>query len=266
MIVFPNAKINIGLHIMAKRPDGYHELETIFYPVKLYDVMEVIDAKELGFFPKGIAVDGNAEENICLKAYHLLAKDYKLPPVEIHLLKNIPIGAGLGGGSSDGAFMIKLLNEKFRLRMPIAMMETYAKQLGADCAFFIQNKSCYAEGIGSDFFPLELDLKSYHFVIVKPEVAVSTAEAYRSVIPNSDRKPLRNAIQIPIQDWKNTVINDFEAGIFEEYPQIREIKEELYESGAVYASMSGSGSAVFGIFKDKTNFPTKFNNHQIFYC
>ena len=266
MIVFPNAKINIGLHILAKRPDGYHELQTVFYPIKLYDVLEIIEAKQVGFSPKGIAVDGNAEENICLKAYRLLAMDYKLPPIEIHLLKNIPIGAGLGGGSSDGAFMIKLLNEKFSLGISITKMEKYAKQLGADCAFFIKNKVCYAEGIGSEFSAIELDLKSYHFVIVKPEVSVSTAEAYGSISPNSDRSPLRNLILSPIQDWKNTVINDFEAGIFEKYPQIREIKEELYESGAIYASMSGSGSAVFGIFKDKPNFSTKLNNHQIFYC
>ena len=266
MIVFPNAKINIGLHIMAKMPDGYHELETVFYPIKLYDVLEIIEAKELGFFPKGIAVDGNAEENICLKAYHLLAEDYKVPPVEIHLLKNIPIGAGLGGGSSDGAFMIKLLNDKFSLGLSIVQMEGYAKQLGADCAFFIQNKPCYAEGIGSDFSAVDVDLKSYHFVIVKPEVSVSTAEAYNSIIPNSERKAVRNLVELPIQDWKNTVINDFEAGIFEKYPQIREIKEKLYDAGAIYASMSGSGSAVFGIFKDKLDFSTKLNNHQIFYC
>jgi 4-diphosphocytidyl-2-C-methyl-D-erythritol kinase len=206
------------------------------------------------------------EDNICLKTYHLLAEDYDLPPVEIHLHKNIPIGAGLGGGSSDAAFMIKALNDKFELKLSIEKMENYAKKLGADCAFFIQNKPLFAEGIGTDFSEIDINLSNYHFVVVKPQRHISTSEAYQSIIPDPKGKGLRKAIQMPIENWKNSVINDFEAAIFKNYPEVEEIKQQLYNLGAVYASMSGSGSALFGIFKEKPYFPENKNKYTVFYC
>ncbi|HUI33698.1 MAG TPA: 4-(cytidine 5'-diphospho)-2-C-methyl-D-erythritol kinase [Dysgonamonadaceae bacterium] len=266
MIVFPNAKINIGLQVLKKRVDHYHELETVFYPIKLYDVLEVIQAKEMAFYPTGISVEGDGKDNICVKAYHLLAKDYDIPAVEIHLHKNIPIGAGLGGGSSDAAFMIKLLNEKFSLGISSEKMEGYAKQLGADCAFFIRNTPVFATGIGTDFTPLDLDLSSYHFCVVKPPIHISTAEAYQSVVPDKHGKDLKTNMNRPITEWNNTVINDFEAGIFNKYPEIERLKKELYQAGAIYASMSGSGSSVFGIFKDQPTFLENKENYRIFYC
>jgi len=265
MIVFPNAKINIGLQVLKKRSDQYHELETVFYPVNIYDVLEVIEAKETAFYPTGIVIDGKMEDNICVKAYYLLAKDYKLPSVEIHLHKTIPIGAGLGGGSSDAAFMIKALNDKFELKLSIEKMENYAATLGADCAFFIQNKPLFAEGIGTDLSEISLDLSSYYFVVVKPKIHISTSEAYKSIIPDSMGKDLNKAILEPIENWKNSVINDFEAAIVNSYPEIGEIKQQLYDVGAIYASMSGSGSALYGIFRKKPFFPENRERYQIFY-
>src|SRR5690554_2641229 len=190
MIVFPNAKINIGLQVLKKRADHYHELETVFYPVKISDVLEIIEAPTMSFYLSGIKVEGTIEDNICLKAYHLLARDFDLPAIEIHLHKVIPIGAGLGGGSSDAAFIIKALNEKFRLDLSIEEMQSYAQQLGADCSFFIQNKSVFAEGIGDRFTDIKLDLSVYHFLIVKPKIHISTLEAYQSITPNSSGKNL----------------------------------------------------------------------------
>jgi 4-diphosphocytidyl-2-C-methyl-D-erythritol kinase len=266
MIVFPNAKINIGLQVLKKRSDHYHELETVFYPIRIYDVLEVIEAKETAFYTTGIPIDGNVEDNICVKAYYLLAEDYNLPAVEIHLHKTIPIGAGLGGGSSDAAFMIKALNEKFDLKLSIEKMEGYAKKLGADCAFFIQNKPLFAEGIGTDLSKIALDLSGYYFVIIKPKIHVSTSEAYKSIIPDLKGKKLKKTILEPIENWKNSVINDFEVAIEKKYPEIGEIKEQLYDLGAIYASMSGSGSALYGIFKEKPLFPENKERYQIFYC
>lgn len=266
MIVFPNAKINIGLQVLKKRADQYHELETVFYPVKLYDVLEIIEAEKTAFFPSGIIIDGATEENICLKAYHLLARDFTIPSIEIYLHKVIPIGAGLGGGSSDAAFMIKALNDKFQLNLTVEEMQAYARQLGADCAFFIQNQPVFANGIGDEFTDIALDLSAYHFLVVKPNVHISTQEAYQSIVPDRYGKKLKQTIKMPIEDWKNTVINDFEGEIFRKFPEIRKIKEELYQMGALYASMSGSGSAVFGIFKEKPLFPENEGRYRVFYC
>ncbi len=266
MIVFPNAKINIGLQVLKKRADNYHELETVFYPVKKCDILEIIEAPKLSLHTSGIIIEGNIEENICLKAYKMLAKDFKLPIIAIYLHKVIPIGAGLGGGSSDAAFMIKALNEKFKLSLTNEKMQDYARQLGADCAFFIKSQPVFAEGIGNEFTDIKLDLSSYHFIIVKPKIHISTQEAYQSVVPDSHGKNLKQNIQTPIENWKNTIINDFEAGIFRKFPEIREIKEEMYHMGALYASMSGSGSAVFGIFKEKPVFPENEQKYGVFYC
>lgn len=253
MLVFPNAKINLGLNITGKRPDGYHNLETVFYPVPLEDALEVTPWEKSGgekysFAQYGIKVDGNAEDNLVVKAYKLLDKEYDLPPVQIHLYKHIPMGAGLGGGSSDAAFMLKLLNDMFGLNIPVEKLEEYAASLGADCAFFIRNKPVFAEGIGNIFSSLPLSLEGYTAVIVKPDIFVSTREAFARIKPCPPAHPLREVVARPVCEWREAMINDFEESVFPQYPVIGEIKEELYKEGAVYAAMSGSGSSVFGLF------------------
>lgn len=259
MIVFPCAKINLGLNIVSKREDGYHNLETVFYPIPLYDALEIkyMDEK----FPSSVACDlkvtGNAVEcdeqsNLVVKAYNLLANDYKLPHVHAHLYKHIPSQAGLGGGSSDAAFMIRLLDERFRLNIGNPEMEKYAVQLGADCAFFIEAEPAYAEGIGDQLMPVDGpmgNLDGYYLAIVKPDVAVSTKEAYSAITPKPTQKSCREIVRQPIETWKDELINDFEAPIFKLHPVLADIKEKLYQQGAKYAAMSGSGSALFGIFK-----------------
>lgn len=250
MIAFPNAKINLGLQVLRKREDQYHELETVFYPLEICDVLEVVESGRLSFSVSGIQIDGEPEKNICVQAYHLLANDFELPPVEIHLHKRIPIGAGLGGGSSDAAFMLKLLNEKFDLRIGTQVLEGYARQLGADCAFFIQNQPVFATGIGADFSPISVNLSGYHFAVVKPPVHISSGQAYQWIQPEENGRKLAERILLPLEEWRKYIVNDFEKGIFKLFPEIAEVKDWLYDSGAIYAAMSGSGSSVFGIFKD----------------
>ena len=249
MLKFANAKINIGLHIRKKRPDGYHDLETIFYPVKIYDVVEILPHSklELHIWNSDLPAD---TDNLCLKAFRLLEKDFDINPVKIHLLKNIPIGAGLGGGSSDASSTLELLNDYFELKIEKDRLKEYAAQLGADCPFFIDNKSMYAEGIGTELSEISLDLSAYKIVVIKPDIHISTAEAYSNVSPMIPEVDLRKAIELPIQEWKFHIKNDFEISLFEKYPLIGGIKAKLYEHGAIYASMSGSGSSVFGIFND----------------
>lgn len=253
MITFPNAKINLGLNIVEKRPDGYHNLETIFYPIKLQDALEVTrlqdDTAPFKLHVSGTNLEGTAEDNLVVKAYRLLKDDFQLPPIDIHLFKHIPTGAGLGGGSADCAFMIKLLNEKFNLNLSIDQMEQYAAKLGADCAFFIQNKPVFATGIGNLFHPIDFSLKGYHLVLVKPNSSVSTREAYANIIPCKPETSLLEIIKQPIETWRESMKNDFEYSVFLSHPEIAAIKDKLYDLGAVYASMSGSGSAVYGIFK-----------------
>ena len=259
MITFPNIKINLGLSITEKRPDGYHNLETVFYPVALEDALEIRTNPEaqqkFTLHQHGMEIAGNPENNLVVKAYLLLDKEFHLPPVEIHLYKHIPSGAGLGGGSSDAAFMLKLLNEHYNLQLSDKQMEDYAATLGADCAFFIKNTPTYAEGIGNIFSPIELSLKGYRIMIVKPDVFVSTREAFANIRPHRPEYPVREVIRRPVAEWKDTLINDFEASVFPQYPVIGEIKEELYHQGAIYASMSGSGSSVFGLFAAGTTLP-----------
>ena len=259
MITFPNIKINLGLSITEKRPDGYHNLETVFYPVALEDAMEIRTNPEaqqkFTLHQHGMEIAGNPENNLVVKAYLLLDKEFHLPPVEIHLYKHIPSGAGLGGGSSDAAFMLKLLNEHYNLQLSDNQLEDYAAILGADCAFFIKNTPTYAEGIGNIFSPIELSLKGYRIMIVKPDVFVSTREAFANIRPHRPEYPVREVIRRPVAEWKDTLINDFEASVFPQYPVIGEIKEELYHQGAIYASMSGSGSSVFGLFAAGTTLP-----------
>ena len=259
MITFPNIKINLGLSITEKRPDGYHNLETVFYPVALEDALEIRTSPEaqqkFTLHQHGMEIAGNPENNLVVKAYLLLDKEFHLPPVEIHLYKHIPSGAGLGGGSSDAAFMLKVLNEHYNLQLSDNQLEDYAATLGADCAFFIKNTPTYAEGIGNIFSPIELSLKGYRIMIVKPDVFVSTREAFANIRPHRPEYPVREVIRRPVAEWKDTLINDFEASVFPQYPVIGEIKEELYHQGAIYASMSGSGSSVFGLFAAGTTLP-----------
>ncbi|MEN8226281.1 MAG: 4-(cytidine 5'-diphospho)-2-C-methyl-D-erythritol kinase [Bacteroidota bacterium] len=248
MIAFPNAKINLGLHVLGKRDDGFHDIETVFYPVSMCDSLEITPSGDgkTSLRQYGPALSGG--ENLCLKAYHLLREEYDLPPVEIHLLKHVPAGAGLGGGSSDAAFTFKMLNEMFALNISTGELEKLAAKIGSDCAFFIRNKPAFAYGRGEQLENIGLDLSEKHIRIIKPDVHVSTPEAYKMLRPDANRPSLREIIQQPIVKWKDILVNDFEKPIFKRYPEIRKIKESMYEKGALYASMSGSGSAVFGIF------------------
>lgn len=262
MITFPNAKINLGLNIVEKRPDGYHNLETIFYPIHIEDALEIgiLNNTDTDFrlHVSGITVDGTPEDNLVVKAYRMLKQDFDLPPIEIYLYKHIPSGAGLGGGSADAAFMLKLLNNKFRLNIPINKLEEYAARLGADCAFFIQNTPTFAKGIGNVFENIELNLDSYHIAIVKPDIFVSTRDAFSLIKPSYPKISLKEIIKQPVETWKNDMMNDFEESVFSKYPAIGNIKQKLYDLGAIFASMSGSGSSVFGIFKEKINLKEHF--------
>ena len=257
MITFPNAKINLGLNIIEKRPDGYHNLETVFYPVPVEDALEVNilheSTQKFRLHQAGLDIAGEAENNLVVKAYKLLDERFNLPPVDIHLFKHIPSGAGLGGGSSDAAYMLKLLNEKFNLELSDENLEEYAARLGADCAFFIRNAPTYAEGIGNIFSPISLSLKGYQIVLVKPDIFVSTRDAFAQIKPHRQEIPLKEVIKQPIEEWKERMVNDFEESVFPQFPAIKEIKEKLYEAGAIYAAMTGSGSSVFGLFKPEDN-------------
>jgi len=251
MICFPNAKINLGLNIVSRRSDGFHNLETIFYPIKINDALEIIETPKMGFETSGLTIPGNAEDNMCLKAYDLLRKDFTLPNVTIHLHKKIPIGAGLGGGSADAAFFIKLINNKFGLNLSAEALQNYCRMLGADCAFFIENKPLYAFGKGDIFKPTNINLSTYYVALVMPPIHVSTAEAYSGVLPKKPQQSLEKLIKLPITQWQANILNDFEPHIFKAYPQIENIKTELIKAGALFSMMSGSGASVFGIFKSK---------------
>ena len=259
MLVFPNAKINLGLNITEKRPDGYHNLETVFYPVPIEDALEINILNEAGekfrLHQSGLEITGEAENNLVVKAYKLLDARFNLPPIHIHLFKHIPSGAGLGGGSADAAFMLKLLNEKFQLNLDAEALEAYAAELGADCAFFIKNEPTYAEGIGNLFSPLSLSLKGYQIELIKPAIFVSTKEAFAHIKPRRPARSLKEIIRLPVETWKEYMVNDFEESVFPQFPAIGKIKEELYRQGAIYASMSGSGSSVYGLFKKDALLP-----------
>lgn len=250
MISFPNAKINLGLHVLNKRPDGYHEMESCIYPVDLCDILEIIVADKFQFQSTGLTISGNEESNLVIKAYRLLTEEYKLPPVHIHLHKVIPMGAGLGGGSSDGAYALKMINELFSLNMPIQRLEEYASQLGSDCPFFIQNRPVIVSGTGTSLKQVEINLSGYRIEIAHPQVHVSTVEAYGMITPKKPQITIAEALKQPIANWKNSLVNDFEEPMLKRFPEIAKAKQELYDRGAIYAAMTGSGSSVFGIFKD----------------
>jgi 4-diphosphocytidyl-2-C-methyl-D-erythritol kinase len=266
MVFFPNAKINIGLNIVSKRTDAYHNIETIFFPVRLADVLEFLPSNiksgeipyEISF--SGLDLDRDIDNNLCIKAYRLLANHFTLPSIKIHLHKIIPIGAGLGGGSSDAAFMIKYLNEAFKLNLSTVKMEEFATALGSDCAFFIQNKPVFATGRGNEFTAIDLNLEGHYLVLVYPNIHVSTFEAYSNVIPKKPEISMPSLVHLPIEQWKNSIFNDFEKSVFARYPEIEKIKKKLYDEGALYASMSGSGSTVYAIFQKYIDLKTKFDN------
>lgn len=247
MILFPNAKINIGLNVVSKRSDGYHNLETIFYPISWSDSLEIVKSDEQKFSCSGIEIPGQG--NLCQKAYQLLHSEFNLPNVHIHLHKNIPIGAGLGGGSSDAAFTLLGLNDLFDLQLSKSQLKSFASKLGADCPFFIENKTCLASGIGDQLTTIELDLSNCFLLVVTPNIHVSTADAYSSLVPMPSNAVLTDLIAYPMSEWK--MKNDFEKGVFDQYPKIKSIKEKMIQNGALYASMSGSGSSVFGFFSEK---------------
>lgn len=251
MKITANAKINIGLNVVSKRPDGYHNLETIFYPVDMCDIIEIEENhhdSETHLINTGIAVDSNPQDNLIIKAYNLLKLDFDIPAVNITLDKRVPFGAGLGGGSSDAANTLKALNQMFSLGLTDSQLEDYAVRLGADCPFFIKNKPVFATGIGNEFTPIDLDLSAYKIEIIKPNVSVSTAMAYKGVTPKPSTFNLLNLTKLPIEEWRSVVKNDFEASVFPQFPEIEALKQDFYNRGALYASMSGSGSAVFGVF------------------
>ena len=257
MITYPNAKINLGLNIVEKRPDGYHNLETVFYPINLQDALEVNDLEGEGEYAlkiSGTPIEGEVDNNLVVKAYRLLKKDFpNIGSINIHMYKHIPTGAGLGGGSADAAFMLKLLNEKFKLNLSTEKLEEYAAILGADCAFFIQNKPVFASGIGNIFEEINLSLKGYYLVLVKPDIFVSTKVAFANIIPMKPNHSLKEIIRMPVETWRATMKNDFEDSVFKKFPEIAAIKDKLYDMGAIYASMSGSGSSVFGIFREQVD-------------
>lgn len=259
MIRFSNCKINIGLNITGKRPDGYHNLETVFFPLPLYDVIELIEAPETAITVTGQLIPGRMVDNIIIKAWKLLKKDFpQLPTVHFHLLKNIPAGAGLGAGSANGAHTLVALNQKFSLQLTEEQLLQYALQLGSDCPFFILNRPVSATGRGEIFAETHVDLSGYRIVVVNPGIHISTPWAFSRLKPATPLLRLIESILKPVQEWKNFVFNDFEAAVFGEYPEIRNIKELLYQAGAVYALMSGSGSTVYGLFEKNQNVMLNF--------
>lgn len=265
MLGFPNCKINLGLQITDRRPDGYHNLQSCFYPIGWSDVLEIIRDDSLPghiqFTATGIPVPGSG--NLCISAYNALRADFDLPRVRMHLHKVVPIGAGLGGGSADAALTLKQLNGLFELDLSLAQLENYARPLGADCAFFIQNRPMYCVQKGDVFEEIDIDLTGYRLLLVYPDLAISTAEAYAGIRPRQPMVPLRTLLEAPIGQWRGTVHNDFEDSLFPRYPVLADIKSELYEQGAVYAAMSGSGSAVFGLFSGEPNSNSAFARYTV---
>ncbi|MCX2738830.1 4-(cytidine 5'-diphospho)-2-C-methyl-D-erythritol kinase [Pontibacter anaerobius] len=262
MLDFPNAKINLGLYITEKRADGFHNLQSCFYPVRWCDALEILPSEREAFDMTGLPVPGNAETNLCLKAYKLLQQDYNLPPVHMHLHKVIPMGAGLGGGSADAAYTLRILNQLFELKLYDDALENYARQLGSDCAFFVRNEPVIATERGDVFTPVTLDLSSYTCVVVYPGIHITTAEAYGSIKPKQPTCDMQMLLKQDVEVWQDVLKNDFEEALFPKYPELLQLKEKLYEAGATYASMTGSGSAVYGLFKgdapDNLLFPARY--------
>jgi 4-diphosphocytidyl-2-C-methyl-D-erythritol kinase len=256
MVIFPHCKINLGLNIIEKRSDGFHNIESAFFPVKMMDALEIVNSNNLktSFASSGIDIPSDGKSNLCLRAYNFIKNDFDIPNVKIHLHKNIPIGAGLGGGSSDAAFTLRLLNDLFSLKISTEKLMEYAADLGSDCAFFIQDKPMLASARGEVLNSIKIDLKGYYILLIIPPIHISTAFAYSNVEPGKPDKQIAEITKKPIEEWRFELKNDFETSVFNEYPSIKIIKQSLYDNGAVYASMSGSGSVVYGIFKKKPEF------------
>lgn len=267
MVLFPNCKINLGLNIVRKREDGYHDIETIFIPLPWSDILEITPLpekeKSVEFKSTGLRIYGTKETNLCVKAYHLLAQDFTLGAVRMHLHKLIPIGAGLGGGSSDAAFALKGLNQLFQLKLDDQQLESYAAQLGSDCPFFIRNKPVFASGRGEIFEDIRLKTDNLFVVAVKPRIHVSTAEAYAGVQPATPTHSLKERIRKPLESWKDHIRNDFENTVLEKYPSLKRIKKKLYDEGAIYAAMSGSGSTIYGIFEKPIDLHLHFRSYHV---
>ena len=249
MVTFPNCKINLGLNIVKKRDDGFHDIETVFFPLPFYDVLEIVTSENKTEFTNTGISGGEINNNLCLKAYQLLKKDFPdLPEIKMHLHKTIPVGAGLGGGSADAAFTLSLLNKKYNLNIPLQQLLVYALQLGSDCPFFLLNKTAVASGRGEILEEINCSLSGYKILIINPGIHINTKELFQQITPSFPVKKISEIIQQPIETWKNDLVNDFEKIVFQKYPEVKKIKEELYLHNAVYASMTGSGSTVFGIF------------------
>ncbi len=249
MILFPPAKINLGLNVPFKREDGYHEIETCMYPIPFLDILEILPAEKFSFLQTGLVIPGNDADNLCVKAYHLMKERYSLPPVYIHLRKEIPMGAGMGGGSADAAYVLKGLNELFELGVSEEELEKMAGLLGSDCPFFIKNEAQIAKGRGEVLSSCALTLNGYFLKIINPGIHIGTREAYAGIQFGTVTKSIKEIVEGPINTWKNELKNDFEAHIFEMHPSLMNLKNQLYAEGAIYAAMSGSGSTMFGIFK-----------------
>jgi 4-diphosphocytidyl-2-C-methyl-D-erythritol kinase len=269
MISFPNCKINIGLRIINKRADGFHDIETVFVPVALKDAIEIIEessaGKEISYSQSGIKIPGTTEDDLCVKAFHLLKKDFpQIPAIKMHLHKAIPIGSGLGGGSADATFMLKLIDQKFCLGLSQEQLTRYAIKLGSDCPFFVINKPCYGTGRGEILEEISLDLSAYKIILVNPGIHINTGWAFSNVQIEHKAVSLKDQVMHPVSTWQQNITNDFEKPVFEAHPEIAEIKTELIEMGAIYASMSGSGSTLFGILEKRTNPVFNFPAH--YFC
>ncbi len=258
MVSFPFCKINLGLQVVSKRPDNYHNIVTCFYPVPWTDVLEVIPSRALTFTQTGLAIPGLPEDNFCLKAYTLLKEEFKLRPVKIHLHKVLPAGSGLGGGSSDAAHMLLALNSLFKLNLSEEVLKKSAMRIGSDCSFFLRDTPAVGRERGDVLTPISLNLKGLYLVIIAPGIHVSTAEAYAGVTPQEPATDLVRILEEPVTSWKSSLKNDFELSVFRQFPALKEIKEKLYSIGALYASMSGSGSSVYGIFDTEVSYEKHF--------
>lgn len=266
MIIFPIAKVNLGLNVVERRPDGYHNLQTVFYPVGIQDALEIFPMAE--DFPSevdcdikvsNIPIEGDEQRNLVVRAYQLLKQDFpNLPRLHVHLYKGIPTQAGMGGGSSDASTMLRLLNTSFQLNLSDEKLISYASKLGADCAIFILNRPAYAEGIGEKLYPMDVDLSGWYMAVVRPDIPVPTKEAFARIKPHFPQKCCRDIVMQPVETWKEELVNDFEESVFALHPELAAIKERLYQLGATYAAMSGSGSALFGLFRQPIDLRSSF--------
>lgn len=260
MISFPNCKINLGLNVISKRNDGYHEICSVMYPVEILDIVEVIKSDELKFTSSGLDIPGDIDGNLCVKAFKILQREYNIDPVHIHLYKNIPMGAGLGGGSSDGAYTLKLLNDLFELNISTEELKVYAAELGSDCAFFVEKFPQLASGRGEILEPFNVTLNGKTIILINDGTHISTQEAYSNITPKEPLQDIQEVLSLPISEWKNTLINDFEQGVFKNHPQLAVYIEKLYQSGAEYAAMTGSGSTIYGLFNESPKLHSDLKN------